>query len=173
MDELSMMIRKEGSEVAVIERARLAFQDCPNRPLCIGFLGLCVEAHAYLDDPGAVMNGIRELDVFAQPPHLFAKAVVNALQSVGLAVAGRLGTHVEYQHAMWVVLQVSETRIAHVSNNPELTWYHHVLAARYYRHVGEDEKATFHVDAANQLPPVSETTLDLRDWNDLLVAAST
>ncbi|TDZ45728.1 tetratricopeptide repeat protein [Mycobacteroides franklinii] len=170
--ELSRIVRRGGREQEVIDRARAAFDSCGQHHVKIQFLGLQVEANAYLGNTTCVMNGMRELELFAQPMDICVDTVVDALQNVGLAIEPKLETSIEYRHILGLLLEQSEERMLLAPPNPNLQWFHHVLSAFYRAYIGDSEGAQPHLDAANRRRPDDQGVKKLAGWERMLSRAS-
>ncbi len=105
--KLSELMRLNGYDLEVIRRSRIAFDRCPDQRAKVQLLGLQIEAHARSGDTISVMNGMRELELFAQPMNAFVDTVVDALQNVGLAIAWSLDSSVEYVYVLRLLLRQS------------------------------------------------------------------
>lgn len=170
--ELSTILRRKGREREVLDRARIAFSTCPYHHIKIQLLGLQIEAYAYLRNTSSVMNGMRELEVFAQPKNIHVDVYVNVLQNVGLAIWPQLDVSDEYANILRLTLQMSEERMSYAPPNPNLEWFHHVLSSVYLTHIGDSAAARPHVAAANSRRPTDESVGSFASWEAMLARAS-
>lgn len=168
LSALEALMRREGGEAEVLQRAQYGFDQCPHQQMQISFLGLQLEALAYLGDTSGVMNGIHTLDMFAQPPELFVSKVVDALQNVGYAIRNRLDEGIEYQLVLTHLLRVSAERMQRAPCSVELEWLHHILSAHFHSHCGNEATANHHIAAAKRQAPAAHSMRSLKDWEDLL-----
>lgn len=171
-DELARLMGYEGYEREVIRRARVALSKDIRRDVKIKLLGLQIEAHAHLRDALSTMNGIRELELLAQPLNVDIEQVVNTLQNVGLAVVPNIDTDIEYVHILRVLLHQSEERMQLAPANPNLQWFHHVLSSFYLIYIGDSVAAQPHLSIAHGYRPDDQRIHNLADWEMILSTAS-
>ncbi|WP_100464614.1 hypothetical protein [Mycobacteroides abscessus] len=165
---LNNLLRDQGHEREVIRRARNAFNTCTIHQARIHLLGLGLEAHAYLGNTGPILNGLRELELFAQPMNVCVDTVVDALQNIGQAIALKLDSDDEYQLILFFLLQQSRERMPLAPANPNLQWFHHVLSALYFAYIGDGATAQRHLDAVGGWRPDDQTIASLRRWEQIL-----